>query len=140
MGVRLLLRKAIEYLGADYEYIRTFGSRLDYGAYWRARARNTLGLDPNPSPESATRDLYTRLLKLGSVVLEVGCGEGSLLAFLQERVSAKGYGVDVSAEACVLAREKGVDARDQRRRSARVPGRATDLGSAVGSVPAKIGK
>ena len=83
MGVRLLLRKTIEYLRADYEYIPAFGFRLDYEAYWRARARNHLGLDPDPALESAKRDLYARLIKRGSTVLEVGCGDGTLLAFLQ---------------------------------------------------------
>jgi methionine biosynthesis protein MetW len=108
--VRLLLRKTFEYLWADFEYIPTFGSRMDYEAYWRVRARNNFGSDPDIALESAKRDLYARLIKPGSTVLEVGCGQGSLLAFLQERVSVRGYGVDVSAEACALAREKGVDA------------------------------
>src|SRR5690349_110334 len=43
-------------------------------------------------------------------VLEIGCGSGELLAFLQSRGFLNAHGIDISPEQVALARARGVDA------------------------------
>lgn len=60
---------------------------------------------------------YVRNLKLpdffheGELVLDVGCGDGVVGAFLQEKAGVKVTGIDISEGAVRKAREKGIDAR-----------------------------
>jgi methionine biosynthesis protein MetW len=42
-------------------------------------------------------------------VLDVGCGDGSLLAYLREAKSIVPHGIDVSAVSCEQARRKGIE-------------------------------
>jgi methionine biosynthesis protein MetW len=44
----------------------------------------------------------------GSVVLDVGCGNGDLLEYLTEEKNVKGSGVEISEEAIYLCVEKGL--------------------------------
>jgi SAM-dependent methyltransferase len=48
----------------------------------------------------------------GRRVLDVGCGTGTLAAWLAERAYSKVWGVDVSAEMLAVARTKGVTVRE----------------------------
>ncbi len=43
-----------------------------------------------------------------SLVLDLGCGDGSLLAHLQQAKSVQGYGVEIDVEKVVACTEKGV--------------------------------
>lgn len=60
---------------------------------------------------------YVRNLKLpdffheGELVLDVGCGDGVVGAFLQEKAGVKVTGIDISEAAVRKAREKGIDAK-----------------------------
>jgi methionine biosynthesis protein MetW len=50
------------------------------------------------------RDAVTRMVPYGSRVLDLGCGDGSLLAHLQQHHGCSGYGVeidDVNVLACI---------------------------------------
>ncbi len=49
--------------------------------------------------------------KKGELVLDVGCGDGVVGAFLQEKAGVKVTGIDISEEAVKKAKEKGVDAK-----------------------------
>jgi SAM-dependent methyltransferase len=46
----------------------------------------------------------------GSAVLDLGCGSGRTLKYLEEQLGVRGYGVDSSALAVALAREAGLPA------------------------------
>ena len=48
------------------------------------------------------RDAIQRMVPYGSRVLDLGCGEGALLAFLQQHHGCSGYGVEIN-DANVLA-------------------------------------
>jgi len=48
------------------------------------------------------RDAIQRMLPYGSRVLDLGCGDGALLAFLQQHHGCSGYGVEIN-DANVLA-------------------------------------
>jgi 2-polyprenyl-3-methyl-5-hydroxy-6-metoxy-1,4-benzoquinol methylase len=41
-------------------------------------------------------------------ILDIGCGDGSRLAYLRETRSIEPYGIEVSQKACELARKKGI--------------------------------
>jgi methionine biosynthesis protein MetW len=99
--------KIREYLFADFEYIRSFGARLDYEAYWDARSRRDDELDR--ALYAYKFQLIARLIEPGSTVLDIGCGDGSLLAYLRETRHIEPYGVEISGKACELARQRGIE-------------------------------
>jgi methionine biosynthesis protein MetW len=74
----------------------------DYEAYWRDRAPG--GLQPRFI-------LLGDQLPDGASLLDVGCGDGAMLAYLVERKKIRGLGIDVSATAVEAAGRRGVEAR-----------------------------
>ena len=56
-------------------------------------------------------DLILDLVEENSLVLDLGCGDGSLDKALIERKRCEVIGLDISEEAVQIARRKGVDAR-----------------------------
>lgn len=53
-------------------------------------------------------DLVLREIPEHAKVLDLGCGDGSLLIMLQEKKKVKGYGVEISEEGVSLCVEKGL--------------------------------
>jgi len=96
-----------EYLLKDFEYVGRFGAQMDYEAYWAARSKNGNRLEE--AMYSHKFQLIASLVEPGSSVLDIGCGDGSLLAYLRETRDIRPYGVDVSARACELADQKGIE-------------------------------
>jgi methionine biosynthesis protein MetW len=45
----------------------------------------------------------------GSRVLDLGCGDGALLAYLQETRRATGYGVEISSDGVLASSERGIN-------------------------------
>ncbi len=80
-----------------------------YGPLVRAK----LG-DKKPSTPERRRsdDRIIELIPPGSSVLDLGCGEGDLLARLRERGDARLVGVEVSTSLIVATMQHGVDAID----------------------------
>jgi SAM-dependent methyltransferase len=76
---------------AVYEVIDGFET------YWRNVARQELLLR-----------LWRRHSGVGTRVLDVGCGVGTLLAFLGRRTTLQGFGVDLYPEALRYCRRRGV--------------------------------
>jgi len=72
---------------------------LDYDAYWSTRSVDEV---------HPRFDLIARLVRPGSRVLDIGCGDGSLLLHLAATRDAAGLGVDISAIAVEHARARGV--------------------------------
>lgn len=72
---------------------------LDYDEYWSSRSVD----DVHPR-----FDLIAQLVPRGSHVLDIGCGDGSLLLHLAATRGAAGVGVDVSTVAVEHARARGV--------------------------------
>ncbi|HRG04769.1 MAG TPA: methionine biosynthesis protein MetW, partial [Acidovorax defluvii] len=52
--------------------------------------------------EKATMEALARLVPEGSRVLDLGCGDGSMLDYLQRSRGCSGYGIEI-ADANVLA-------------------------------------
>ena len=76
----------------------------DYDAYWRHRTAGSL--QPRFS-------IIGDAIAPGASVLDVGCGDGVMLAFFIETRHVRALGIDVSAEAVTRAVSRGVDARMQ---------------------------
>lgn len=80
----------IQYPGVE------FGS---YDDYWETRE----ALDKE-------YPAFAELIENNASVLDVGCGEGSLLAYLEKERDIDGYGIDVSERAVELSRQRGLSA------------------------------
>ena len=98
------LAKIKQYLFEDFKFT-SLGTTLDYNAYWEARSK----ADPTDEVMRNYKfNLIAQLIEPHSSVLEIGCGDGGLLAFLQERKSIIGYGVELSENACEFASKRGL--------------------------------
>ncbi len=76
-------------------------SSLDYESYWENRDEGSI---------QPRYRVIAHIIPKGSSVLEVGCGDGLLMEFLERTRDAKCKGYDVSEESVRVARERGLDA------------------------------
>jgi methionine biosynthesis protein MetW len=104
---RGVLSKMREYLLGDFEYVPRFGANLDYEDYWAARSQQDSEMERAMYAHKFR--LISGLVEPGSSVLDIGCGDGSLLAYLREVRSIQPHGIELSQKACEMARQKGVD-------------------------------
>jgi len=72
--------------------------------------------EPDPAPARPSspakledQDRITAMLRPGARVLDLGCGDGSLLAMLSARHRASGLGVDINLDKLIAALDKGLD-------------------------------
>ncbi|OGO54089.1 MAG: hypothetical protein A2Z32_13145 [Chloroflexi bacterium RBG_16_69_14] len=103
----LLLARVAARSGAGIRYVlgkrHPFGiAELDYDDYWRARGDHQV---------VARFPIIAKHLNRGETLLDIGCGEGTGIAYLMERTGVVGVGLDISSVAVEMARSKGVDAR-----------------------------
>ena len=84
-----------------------FGARLpiritdlDYDQYWRARGMHGV-VDRFP--------IIAAHLRPGESLLDIGCGEGAGLDYLQRSAKVVGRGLDISPVAIEMARARGLD-------------------------------
>jgi methionine biosynthesis protein MetW len=82
-------------------------SAMDYEEYWAGEHSTGVASD------SRVRQ-FLRLIDRGASVIEIGCGDGNLLALLKDHSQVQGKGYDVSTLAVSKARSRGVkaDVRD----------------------------
>jgi len=78
------------------------GAPIDYDAYWRHRG--TSSVQPR-------FDIIVNAIGTGESILDVGCGDGAMLAHFAGLGRRRGVGIDVSHEAVRRAAARGVDAR-----------------------------
>lgn len=78
------------------------GQTIDYDAYWHERGAG--GMHPRFA-------IIAEGVRDGESVLDVGCGNGTLLQFLKTTRRIRERGVDVSETGVALARAAGLDAR-----------------------------
>jgi methionine biosynthesis protein MetW len=57
--------------------------------------------------------IITELVNPGARVLDLGCGEGDLLAYLQENKHVNGYGLEIDADNITTCIDKGVNVIEQ---------------------------
>lgn len=73
---------------------------LDYDQYWRARGMHGV-VDRFP--------IIASHLRRGESLLDIGCGEGTGLEFLQQTAGVIGRGIDISPVAIEMARSRGLN-------------------------------
>jgi methionine biosynthesis protein MetW len=78
------------------------GKPIDYEAYWQHRAAGTVQPRFQVIAPAIERD---------ATLLDVGCGDGAMLEYIARTRGARGLGIDISRDAVVRARARGVDAR-----------------------------
>ncbi len=80
---------------------------VDYDAYWESKAQAGLG---RLSPWRRRRaEAFAALIEPGSRVLDLGAGDGALLAYLINARGVLGSGLDVSPKAVAFCRAQGLD-------------------------------
>jgi len=84
-------------------YPRITLDKMDYDEYWRERHRKRMDIKPRFL-------IFAEVIEPGASVLDIGCGDGTNLAFLVKQRSVQARGLDLSEEAVRLAREKGIEA------------------------------
>jgi len=62
-----------------------------------------------PGSELEIRDVKAVDMLEGSLILDVGCGDGTLSKYIQERLKAKVIGIDFSPEVLKLAKKKKIE-------------------------------
>jgi methionine biosynthesis protein MetW len=55
-------------------------------------------------------DVILRYIKPGSRVLDLGCGDGELLAYLKQHKNTDGYGIDINFDHILSCIKKGISA------------------------------
>lgn len=83
---------------------------LDYDAYWKDKRGEALG-QLSPWQKDRASMVIRNVKNEGPLSLgDIGCGDGSILAYLQTRLStARSVGYDVSKLALQKARENGIE-------------------------------
>ena len=61
------------------------------------------------SPVTTEMELIADLVPAGSRVLDLGCGDGALLAHLQQAKGCSGYGVEIADENVLACAQRGVN-------------------------------
>ncbi len=72
--------------------------------------------DPDETHAEALRPdlaLIAQWIEPGAQVLDLGCGDGALLAFLQARKRCRGYGVEIDDAEVLACTRRGVDVIQQ---------------------------
>ncbi|NOZ06119.1 MAG: methyltransferase domain-containing protein [Chloroflexi bacterium] len=73
--------------------------QMDYDAYWQTRG---------PHEVQPRVRLMARFIEQGSSVYDVGCGDGTALAYLRQSRNIEAHGCDLSEVAAQMAQEKGL--------------------------------
>lgn len=100
-GVSSLWGHARSTLGYVSQSQKIHMSKMDYDRYWSVRGFHTF---------QPRYQIMAETIVPGSTVLDIGCGEGLLLAYLADTKGTYGYGVDLSYEAVKLAGMRGIEA------------------------------
>lgn len=72
-----------------------------YDKYWNK--------EEDPFGQYSRDQVLEKLFKHSEYILDVGCGDGTVLDFLQKKLSVKGVGIDISENAVKLAKAKGLN-------------------------------
>ncbi len=94
------LKRVFRYLFGGFPFSE---ANFDYEEYWRQRLQSE---EHSISPFKLK--LIERFIDEGSGVLDIGCGDGTLLHHLVKTRNIQARGVEVSGKAIELARLKGI--------------------------------
>lgn len=80
--------------------------RVDYEKYWEIRGRNSRPILSDWQKKRA--DIVLKTIEKKSSVLDLGCGGGAFIKYLEEKADIKGIGVDLSDKILNQAKSIGV--------------------------------
>ena len=75
--------------------------KMNYDEYWLLRGRHSA---------QPRYKIFCEFIEEGASVMDIGCGDGTALKYLQKGRNIRAYGVDISREAVRLAQEIGINA------------------------------
>ena len=96
------LKKLFNYPSVDF----SVSPCVNYDKYWETRGRNTRPILSDWQKKRA--DIVLKTIEKNSSVLDLGCGEGVFIKYLEERAGIKGVGVDSSDKILDQAKSIGV--------------------------------
>jgi len=105
-----IIRKLKEDCGNIWRYPRIRcreDGGLNYDTYWEERKRGEKPILSAWQKERADRVLP--FLTPGATVLDIGCGDGAVLAYLKEKAHIQGIGVDMSERVIQSAKQAGIE-------------------------------
>jgi 2-polyprenyl-3-methyl-5-hydroxy-6-metoxy-1,4-benzoquinol methylase len=103
----LYILKTWKYLMFDYPTINL--GPIDYDSYWKEKRGDAMGELSDWQIERAKFTNFQISPRKNLTIVDVGCGDGSILNFLNKQLSfSKMYGVDVSKFALTRAKEFGI--------------------------------
>jgi methionine biosynthesis protein MetW len=99
------LRSFLRLVWGDLHYIFAYPrpalGEMDYESYWREIGK--IGVKERAR-------IFSKVIKRGSSVIDIGCGDGSTLRYLIDNNDIIAEGVDISSTAIQLAKAKQINA------------------------------
>ncbi len=81
--------------------------RVDYDKYWSKRRKGNISALSSWQKQRA--DHILNMIKPGTTVMDIGCGDGALLKYLMDQKQVKGIGIDMSAPILEKAKELNIE-------------------------------
>lgn len=109
----MILKDILHTIKEDFKKVRVYpdvslkdGYVVDYDKYWKKRGRNSQSVLTHWQKDRA--DHISKIVSAGDVVLDVGCGDASLLRYLIDKTRISGIGVDMSEPILENAKKIGI--------------------------------
>jgi methionine biosynthesis protein MetW len=99
-SLKVKLRKAYAYLFEGFPFDAEI---FDYDGYWDRISQENV-----PPMPAFKLKLIEGIVDEGSRVLDIGCGDGTLLDYLRKTKGIEAHGIEIGAKAIELATAKGI--------------------------------
>jgi methionine biosynthesis protein MetW len=83
------------------------GYVVDYEKYWKKRGRSDRAVLTQWQKDRADR--ISKMVSEGDVIIDVGCGDASLLKYLIDKAGVRGIGIDISEPILENAKKIGIE-------------------------------
>ncbi len=108
----MILKDILYTIKEDFKKLRIYpdvslenGYVVDYEKYWKKRGRNNQSVLTQWQKDRADR--ISKMVSKDDVIIDVGCGDASLLKYLIDKTGVRGVGVDMSEP--ILENAKNID-------------------------------
>ncbi len=101
--IKLDLRRLFSYPDSSLKDYPT----VDYDYYWKQRGRR--GVPSLSNWQKQRAEYVIKLVSSGDVILDIGCGDGAVLKYINDRTNTKGIGADMSDVVLGAAKKLGIN-------------------------------